>query len=338
MAYKAADAKRKKKGDTGKKYSSPTRTNVSTVVLRSDIPTSNANRTAAKTTAAKRTDPSPRVTTQSVTKPTRFNALNTNVEERPKAQTLLYTGEQSTRSAGKTLNTPQRKFSSDYEGVRKNADYKTGAAYGWRAYREDEERKQQLKRSSSYQRWTQAVGDKPTLQGSADTKPQRNWTIDQNNTFGYLYNSRDESNARESARLVNAENLAKVREAGQKAWQSVKDGQTRLANASYQQSEIQADWLKEVGKTLQSYYTDGVRKSADNQAITAQKQTDGWKTILDSIGQSASNLHNANYQQSKTQVEKVTEIGHSAWKNMGGCCIRIFHCPAKQCTEIGRIL
>lgn len=323
MAYKEADAKRKKKQELlEQRFHSTPSTKVSTVVLKNDTPRATASRGEKTTNTVGVKDPT--------ILSTKTNAVYTVTGEKPTLQKLPYTGGRATASNGVTLPSPARRTTADYERVRSNADYKTGAAYGWKAYREDREREKQLRRSPGYQRWSAYTGSGSVEEASAT--PQKNWTFDQNNTFGYLYNNRDKTEARSYATLVNEENRKKLQETGHGIWESIRESQNQLANSQWQQSQTQADWVKrqiqQVAKTEQDY------AQAQAKAVNDMGQKGG-DSVLGYVRDASTTLNNAQYQQAQAQAEEAKALKQRAQKNYTDAAWAYSDAQQRSAQQIG---
>ena len=323
MAYKEADAKRKKKQELlEQRFHSTPSTKVSTVVLKNDTPRATASRGEKTTNTVGVKDPT--------ILSTKTNAVYTVTGEKPTLQKLPYTGGQVTASTGVTFPSHTRRTTADYERVRSNADYKTGAAYGWKAYREDQEREKQLRRSPGYQRWSAYTGSGSMEEASAT--PQKNWTFDQNNTFGYLYNNRDKTEARSYAALVNEENRKKLQETGHGIWESIRESQNQLANSQWQQSQTQADWVKQqiqqVAKTEQDY------AQAQAKAVNDMGQK-GWDSVLGYVREASTTLNNAQYQQAQAQAEEAKALKQRAQKNYTDAAWAYSDAQQRSAQQIG---
>lgn len=93
--------------------------------------------------------------------------------------------------------------SNSYQGLAKIPGFKNGAANGWAKFLVDERNKGNSIPSASYLRWKVMSGV-----SDADEKnysPQKNWSLQENNNFGYLY-SIDPYKARGYAKIINEEN------------------------------------------------------------------------------------------------------------------------------------
>ena len=219
-----------------------------------------------------------------------------------------------------------------YKPEKELPDYANKAAVGWAKHQSDEAKKQGMIRDPGFQKWRQTTG--AILKDNEDWHPKQDWSVSQNNRFGYLYNE-NPWEARKFAELVNSENRRR-RELGseqvrtgmpekpalfERAGDFLTDAWNKHAEISAANSDMEMSRGLKSGEKLRKSF-DSVGQSLAAQADMNRQAADGAaKVIKDQSEKAVKHWGDANsaYSEAQTrQAEKTrAQVEHTKqhWVN-----------------------
>lgn len=213
------------------------------------------------------------------------------------------------------------------------------AAEGWKRFQTDEGNRMLRRKDPGYQRWQSISG-----YGELDDwtyKPASNWSVSENNTFGYLY-GQDKKRAYDYAKTINTrlsgqmENIgSSLREGAQEQWEKTSDffegvwnthtkAQEQNSLAQQKNAETMSDLWKSIGNGIKA----GAQASAQVEIARAEKNRivgdDTAKAVKQAVRtaweeQVEIERNNSEQQilRGKHQAERIGELGHTWGKTTG---------------------
>ena len=200
-------------------------------------------------------------------------------------------------------------------------------ANGWKAYRTDEANRAIREKDPGYQRWKSMSG-----YGETDDpiyKPAVNWSVDENNTFGYLYGE-NKQRAYDYAKAINSrlsrrmerigsslrEGAQEQREKSANFWEDVWNTYTKAQSANSTAHEKSAEQIGNAGKAVGERIKAGAQASAQVQiarGVQAQEQASGLSEIAHDVmqrfGESMQSYGEAMKIQADRQREAHIQVG-----------------------------
>ena len=181
--------------------------------------------------------------------------------------------------------------------------YAIKAANGWKAYRTDEANRAARLKDPGYQKWRSVSG-----YGEVDDpmyKPAGNWSVNENNTFGYLYGQNKQS-AYDYAKTINTRLSKQMDEIG-----------TSLRQEAKEQWGKTADFWEDVWDT----HTKAQEANSVANRESAEAIGDMWRSVGDGIkagAQASAQVEIARGTQAQEQVQGAMELGKKAWEYLQG--------------------
>ena len=200
-------------------------------------------------------------------------------------------------------DTPQPKAETAIYRPTVDREFARKAANGWKSFQIDEGNRAARIKDPGYQRWMSMSG-----YGEVDDpicKPARNWSVNENNTFGYLYGQNKQS-AYDYAKNLNTLLSKQVKDIG---------------SALREDAEERWEDIKDFGRDVWGNYKQA--QEANSQAHQSSGENIGaaWSTVGQKIkagAQASAQTELAQAEQTQEQSKEAKKIGEKTWEYLRG--------------------